>query len=135
MVFVHMYLYIYFILFLFWFLISDLCVEISIYPSLRAPLCLDLKCTVFLCAPSCVVINQVMLLFWILVFFHTQPIYSYFVFLSTVSPAISRCAFLFEILRVFLFFFFFLLIEIYTFFRYFSFLFLSFKVKNHICIL
>ena len=34
-------------------------------------------------------------------FFHTQPIYSYFVFLSAVSPAISRCVFFFEILRVF----------------------------------
>ena len=72
--------------------------------------------------------TRLCLCFWILVFFHSEPIYSYFVFLSAVSSAINQCVFLFEILRVFL------LIEIY-FFRYFSCLFLSSRVKNHICIL
>ena len=32
---------------------------------------------------------------------NTQPVYSYFVYLSAVSPAISRCVFHFELLRVF----------------------------------
>ena len=64
--------------------------------------------------------TRLCLCFWILVFFHTQSIYSYFIFLLAVSPAISRCGFLFEILRVFFFFFF--NRNIYL-FRYFSFLF------------
>ena len=46
--FVHMYLYIYCILFL--FLISRLCIEISIQPSLRAPFCL-IQSVLSLCVP------------------------------------------------------------------------------------
>ena len=71
--------------------------------------------------------------FWILVLFHTQSMYYYFAFLSAVSPVISRCVFLFEILRIFWEFSRFF--EILRDFRYFSFLFLSSRVRNYICIL
>ena len=66
-------------------------------------------------------------------FFHTQSMYYYFAFLSAVSPVISRCVFLFEILRIFWEFSRFF--EILRDFRYFSFLFLSSRVRNYICIL
>ena len=89
---VHMYLYFYFILLLFnVILISHLCIEISIQQRLRETLCNDRKYIVFLCAPSCLTY------FLTLVYFHTQPIYSYFVFLLATSPAISQCGFLFEL--------------------------------------
>ena len=73
-------------------------------PSLWAPLCLNPKCIVFLCAPSCLVLNQVMPLFLSYGLFFTlnqfTPNLSLFC-LAAVSPAISQCVFLFEILRVF----------------------------------
>ena len=82
-----------------------------------------------MCSPSCVVLNQVMSLFFNFGLFYTQPIYFYYIFLSAISPAMSRCVFLFEILRVF-----FINRNIYI-FRYFSFSFLRSTVKNHIYIL
>ena len=103
-------------------------------PSLWAPLCLNPKCIVFLCAPSCLVLNQVMPLFLSYGLFFTlnqfTPNLSLFC-LAAVSPAISQCVFLFEILRVF-----FINSNIYIYiYTYFSFLFLNFRVKNHICFL
>ena len=89
-----------FILYCFLFLM----IRNFILPSLRAPLRFNPKCTVFLCAPSCLVLNQVMPLFLNYGLFFTlsqfTPNLSLFC-LAAVSPAISRCVFLFEILRVF----------------------------------
>ena len=112
---------------------SHLCIE-SQFSQAQGTFLPDPKCTVFLCAPSRAVLNQVMPLFLNFgPFGHTRPIYSYFVFLSAVSPAISRCVFLFDILRVFSKFSRFF--EILQDFTYSSFLLLSSRVKNHICIL
>ena len=84
----------------------------------------DYKCTVFLSARSCAVINQVIPLFLNFGPFSHSTNLLLFVILLAVSPAISRSVFLFEILRVFL-----------RFSRFYKILFLSSKVKNHICIL
>ena len=84
----------------------------------RPPFCL-FQNVVFLSTPSCSVLNQVMPLFKIFVLFHSTNLLL-FVFLSAVSPANSRFAFFFEIFREF---------------RYVSFLFLSSRLKNHICVL
>ena len=128
--FVHMYLYIYFKLFL--FLIFNLSLMRRNFNLVKpkGTFLSNPKCTVFLSAPSWAVLNQPMPLFLNFGPFHTQPIYSYFVFLSAVSPAISRWVFLFEILRVFPRFSRFF--EILRDFRYFSFLFLSSRTRNHI---
>ena len=115
----YVFIYLFYIVFIFnFYLISYLCIEISIQQSLRTPLCFDPKCTFFLCAPSCVFLNQFMPLFLNFgLVFYSQPIYSYFIFLLAVSPAVGRCVFLFAILQ------FFLLIEIYIFQIFFSFIF------------
>ena len=86
--------------FCFWFLISHLCVQISISQALRHLSAL-IQSALSFCVPHPVLCStRLCLCFWSLVFFHTQPIYSYFVFLSAVSSSISRCVFLFEIFLV-----------------------------------
>ena len=90
-------------------------------PSLRAPFCL-IQSALSFCVPHAVLCStRLCPCFLILVFFDTQPIYPYFLLLSVVSPVISPCVFLFELLRVFSRFLRFF--KILRDFRYFSFIF------------
>ena len=125
--FVHMYLYIYFILLLFLMFDLSLMRRNLNLAKPQGNFLPDPKCTVFLCAPSCAMLNQVMpLSFKFGSFSHSTNLLLFCISVSSLACH-QPMRFSFQDFTTFL--------RFYEILDIFHFILLSSRLKNHICIL